>query len=160
MAGAVQIGAMMSGEYDVEFERAQTWFTPKRIKRILQEWHARYEPWTYQHPDEQGVKPKMSRHEINSDPEMKRTEIAGAVQTALNQLAMHHPDLYDVILGFYLDVEPKRDHERPHVINWQARMSVFELAEWTGCSPRTVYRRELKGREFMAEWLGWRKQDG
>ena len=159
MAGVVQrIGGMMQA-YDDEFEAAQQWFTPKRIKKILQEWHARYEPWVYQHPDEQGVKPIQHRHDIAGDPEMRRCEIAGAVQTALNQLAIHHPDLYDVILGFYLDVEPKRDRERPHVINWQARMKVSELADWAGCSPRTVYRREYQAREFMANYLGYRRDD-
>jgi hypothetical protein len=156
MAVPVQIGGMMEeNTWDDEFERAEQWFTPKRIKRILQEWHARYEPWVYQHPDERGVKPMASRHEINSDPELKRTEIAGSVQSALNQLAMREPELYDIIVGMYLDVEPKRDSKRPHVIYWQARMSVFELADWQGCSPRTVYRRELKAREFMAEYLGY-----
>ena len=155
-AATYRIGRTMRA-YDDEFEAAQQWFTPKRIKRIMQEWHARYEPWTYQHPDEKGVKPTQHRHDIAGDPEMRRCEIAGAVQTALNQLAMHRPDLYDVILGFYLDVEPKQDRERPHVINWQARMTVSELADWQGCSPRTIYRRELEARRYMAEYLGYRQ---
>jgi hypothetical protein len=145
--------------HDPQFERAQSWFTPKKLRDILREWHARYEPWAYQHPDERGINPKRGKADIHDVAEMRRAEIAGAVQWALNQLAMHEPALYDVIIGFYLDVEPKKQANRPHVIAWEPRQTVFELAEWQGITPRGIYMREVRARRYMAELLGWKEPE-
>ena len=149
MAVPVQIGGTMTSQsHDDEFERLQTRFRPKVVRKCLERYYELLNPWTYQDEQERGMIYPTQR--IHPEPAVFRlADTKASIDWAMHRLTVDDPIAGMVIYGLYVD---KQSWE---AVSLDTGLPVRQVTHWDV----TVGHVEDRAVESMARYLGWRREE-